>query len=240
MAKHLRPTRLDEKKRDKLLKEVEKDRQRLNDAVAALAAPAIGITVNDVNVLQKVSKDWLKQYLTDNYKRFVATSGFVPAATRQRVLDEYNQAGAAAEPYVITIEAIMKQRNAFPVKIDSKGKFWFDEKTVKAWATEQATRHFTEDEQRYYTLLGEVVEVLNKVAEFERAKRMKPFAIHGQSYWYQDGTNQDGTPHHGTTRHLLRDYLCKRNEQGQIVGDMELTVERYVNLIDHEGLFPAK
>ena len=144
MAKHLRPTRLDEAKRDQLLKEVEADRKRLNDAVAGLASPAIGITVEDVETLRKVSQDWLKSYLTSNYKRFVEASGFVPAATRQRVLDEYNQAGAAAEPFVDAIKAVTAKWKDFPIKQDSKGKFWFDDKTVKAWATEQATRHFTE------------------------------------------------------------------------------------------------
>ena len=232
-TKHLRPTRLDEAKRDQLLAEVEADRKRLNDAVAALAAPAIGIAVDDVETLLKISRDWLKQYLTDNYKAFVEASGFVPAATRQRVLDEYNQTGATAEPFAVTIETILKRRQGFPLKQDSKGNFWFDEKTVKAWATEQATRHFSEDEQQYYTLLGEVVEVLNKVAEFERDHGMRQFIIHGKTYWLQGDKG-------GTIRRWLRDYLCPRNEQGQPADFLELAPDSFINMIDGETLFPAK
>lgn len=231
MAKYLRPTRLDEAKRDKLLAEVEKDRQRLNDAVVALAAPAIGIAVDDVETLLKISRDWLKQYLTDNYKAFVEASGFVPAATRQRVLDEYNQTGAAAEPFVDTVEQVLVKRKDFPIKRDSKGCFWFDDKTVKAWATEQATRHFTEAQQGYYTRLGQLCELLNDVADFERQNGMKPFVLHGRQV-----VTPDGVYHRGLDR-----YFSKCDEYGHPVGDtMEITPDRYINLIDREGLFPAK
>lgn len=229
-TKHLRPSRLDEAKRDKLLAEVEKDRQRLNDAVAALAAPAIGIVVDDVETLLKISRDWLKQYLTDNYKAFVEASGFVPAATRQRVLDEYNQTGATAEPFAVTIETILKRRQGFPLKQDRKGHFWFDEKAVKAWATEQATRHFTEAQQRYYTLLGELFERLNELAAFERVNGMRPFAIHGRS-WLICSTS---------VRRWYRDYFCSRDVHGDIVGDLRLTSDKFVEMIDREQLFPAK
>ena len=231
MAKYLRPTRLDEAKRDKLLAEVEKDRQRLNDAVVALAAPAIGIAVDDVETLLKISRDWLKQYLTDNYKAFVEASGFVPAATRQRVLDEYNQTGAAAEPFVDTVEQVLVKRKDFPIKRDSKGCFWFDEKTVKSWATEQATRHFTEVQQQYYTKLGQLCELMSEIAAFERANSIKPFVLHGRQV-----VTPDGVYHRGLDR-----YFSKCDEYGHPVGDtMEITPDRYINLIDREGLFPAK
>ena len=230
-TKHLRPSRLDEQKRDQLLKEVEADRKRLNAAVSSLADPAIGIAVNDVETLRQVSRDWLRSYLTSNYMRFVETSGFVPAATRQRVLDEYNQAGAAAEPFVDTIEQVLVKRKDFPIKRDSKGCFWFDEKTVKAWATEQATRHFTEAQQQYYTKLGQLCELLNDVADFERQNGIKPFALHGKQI-----VTPDGVYHRG-----LDLYFSKCDEYGHPVGDtMEITPDRYINLIDREGLFPAK
>ena len=108
-----------------------------------------------------------------------------------------------------------------------------DEKTVKAWATEQATRHFSEAEQQYYTLIGEACEVLNRVAEFERDNGMRPFAIHGKTYWLQGDKG-------GTIRRWLRDYLCPRNEQGQPADYLELTPASFINMIDGETLFPAK
>jgi len=230
-TKHLRPSRLDEQKRDQLMKEVEADRKRLNAAVSSLADPAIGIAVNDVETLQQVSRDWLKAYLTSNYKRFVEASGFVPAATKQRVLAEYNATGAAAEPFVDTIERVLVKRKDFPIKRDSKGCFWFDEKTVKSWATEQATRHFTETEQKYYTLIGEACEVLNRVAEFERANSMKPFVLHGRQV-----VTPDGVYHRWLDR-----YFSRCDEYGHPVGDaMQVTPDRFINLIDREGLFTAK
>ena len=230
-TKHLRPSRLDEQKRDQLLKEVEADRKRLNAAVSSLADPAIGIAVNDVETLRRVSRDWLRSYLTSNYKRFVEASGFVPAATRQRVLTEYNQAGAAAEPFVDAIKAVTAKWKDFPIKQDSKGKFWFDDKTVKAWATEQATRHFTEAQQQYYTKLGQLCELLNDVADFERQNGIKPFVLHGRQV-----VTPDGVYHRGLDR-----YFSKCDEYGHPVGDtMEITPDRYINLIDREGLFPAK
>ena len=233
MAKHLRPTRLDEAKRDKLISGIEADRKRLNDAVAGLASPAIGIAVEDVETLRKVSHDWLAEYLQRNFKSFTEASGFVPAATRARVKQEYDDTGRMAEPFCRDIQTIVEKWHFIPLKQDSKGHFWFDEKTVKAWATEQATRHFSEAEQQYYTLIGEACEALNRVAEFERDNGMRPFAIHGKTYWLQGDKG-------GTIRRWLRDYLCPRNEQGQPADYLELTPASFINMIDGETLFPAK
>lgn len=227
-TKHLRPSRLDEGKQDLLLKEVEADRQRLNAAVSSLADPAIGIVVNDVETLCQVSHDWLKSYLTSNFKRFVEASGFVPATTRQRILDEYNQTGAAAEPFVATIEAIVAKWQNFPIKRDSKGKFWFDEKTVRAWATEQATRHFTEAQQQYYTKLGQLCELLSAIADFERQNGIKPFVLHGKQVVTPDGVY----------RRWLDQYFSKCDEYGHPIGtSMEITPDIFINLIDRERLF---
>lgn len=231
MAKHLRPTRLDEAKRDKLISGIEADRKRLNDAVAGLASPAIGIAVEDVETLRKVSHDWLAEYLQQNFKSFTEASGFVPAATRARVKQEFDDAGRMAEPFCRDIQTIVEKWHFIPIKRDSKGHFWFDEKTVKAWATEQATRHFTEAQQEYYTRLGQLCELLNEIADFERQNGIKPFVLHGKQI-----VTPDGVYHRGLDR-----YFSKCDEYGHPVGDkMEITPERYINLIDREGLFPAK
>ena len=231
MAKHLRPTRLDEAKRDKLISGIEADRKRLNDAVAGLASPAIGIAVEDVETLHKVSHDWLAEYLQRNFKSFTEASGFVPAATRARVKQEFDDTGRMAEPFCRDIQTIVEKWHFIPIKQDSKGHFWFDEKTVKAWATEQATRHFTEEQQQYYTKLGQLCELLNDVADFERQNGIKPFALHGKQI-----VTPDGVYHRGLDR-----YFSKCDEYGHPVGDtMEITPDRYINLIDREGLFPAK
>jgi len=230
-TKHLRPSRLDEQKRDKLISGIEADRKRLNDAVAGLASPAIGIAVEDVETLRKVSHDWLAEYLQQNFKSFTEASGFVPAATRARVKQEYDDTGRMAEPFCRDIQTIVEKWHFIPIKRDSKGHFWFDEKTVKAWATEQATRHFTEAQQEYYTRLGQLCELLNDVADFERQNGIKPFALHGKQI-----VTPDGVYHRGLDR-----YFSKCDEYGHPVGDkMEITPERYINLIDREGLFPAK
>lgn len=230
-TKHLRPTRLDEAKRDKLISGIEADRKRLNDAVAGLASPAIGIAVEDVETLRKVSHDWLAEYLQSNFKSFTEASGFVPAATRARVKQEYDDTGRMAEPFCRDIQTIVEKWHFIPIKQDSKGHFWFDEKTVKAWATEQATRHFTEAQQEYYTRLGQLCELLNEIADFERQNGIKPFVLHGKQI-----VTPDGVYHRGLDR-----YFSKCDEYGHPVGDtMEITPDRYINLIDREGLFPAK
>jgi len=230
-TKHLRPTRLDEAKRDKLISGIEADRKRLNDAVAGLASPAIGIAVEDVETLRKVSHDWLAEYLQSNFKSFTEASGFVPAATRARVKQEFDDAGRMAEPFCRDIQTIVEKWHFIPIKQDSRRNFWFDEKTVKAWATEQATRHFSEAEQQYYTKLGQLCELLNEIADFERQNGIKPFVLHGKQI-----VTPDGVYHRGLDR-----YFSKCDEYGHPVGDtMEITPDRYINLIDREGLFPAK
>lgn len=229
-TKHLRPTRLDEAKRDKLISGIEADRKRLNDAVAGLASPAIGIAVEDVETLRKVSHDWLAEYLQSNFKSFTEASGFVPAATRARVKQEFDDAGRMAEPFCRDIQTIVEKWHFIPIKQDSRRNFWFDEKTVKAWATEQATRHFSEAEQQYYTKLGQLCELLNDVADFERQNGIKPFALHGKQI-----VTPDGVYHRGLDR-----YFSRCDEYGHPVGDtMEITPDRYINLIDREGLFPS-
>ena len=59
--KKLKKSYLDESKRDQILQDIEKDRQALNGHVAKLKE--MGINVDDVETLQKVSPSWCKAFV---------------------------------------------------------------------------------------------------------------------------------------------------------------------------------
>lgn len=223
-TKHLRESYLDEAKRDALIKEVERDRKRLNDSVAALRR--LGFVVDDADQLQAINRQWLREFLTSEYQRFIG-AGFIPEALRTQTLKQYNQVGAEAEPYVITIEQVFKARQ-FPLKIDSKGHFWFDEKAVKAWATEQATLHFTEAQRKYYTLIGQLFDKLNEVTEFEQTHCSRTFAACGRT-----AVTIDGRVYHVG----VSSYFGDRDKAGSPTGKMTLNAGRYLEFIRYENLF---
>ena len=61
--KKLRKSYLDESKRDQILQDIEKDRQALNANVSALKE--MGIEINDVETLQKVSDKWCRDFVKE-------------------------------------------------------------------------------------------------------------------------------------------------------------------------------
>lgn len=224
-TKHLRESYLDEAKRDALIKEVERDRKRLNDSVAALRR--LGFVVDDADQLQAINRQWLREFLTSEYQRFIG-AGFTPEALRTQTLEQYNQVGAEAEPHVITIEQVFQARQ-FPLKIDSKGRFWFDEKTVKAWATEQATLHFTEEQRNYYLLIGQLLDKLNEITEFEQTHCRKRFATCGRT-----SVAPDGHVYHVD----FLSYFKDTDKAGAPTSKVSLSTARYLRYITNEGLFP--
>lgn len=86
--KRLKKSYLDEAKRDQILQGIEIDRQALNGHVAKLKE--MGIDVNDVETLRKVSPLWCKDFVKDAEASYLAEPfPFVVKTVQSDVHDKF-------------------------------------------------------------------------------------------------------------------------------------------------------
>ena len=171
--KKLKKSYLDEAKRDQILQGIEIDRQALNGHVAKLKE--MGIDVNDVETLRKVSPSWCKDFVKDAESSYLQNlSPFVVKTVQSDVHDKFADSYQKAAPLCQAIETI-RNRHKFNIKIDSKGHFWFDEKETKPFAAELATIHYSEDEVEFCNKACEIIEMINDFEKWAAIKGFDPF-----------------------------------------------------------------
>ena len=161
--KRLKKSYLDEAKRDQILQGIEIDRQALNGHVAKLKE--MGIDVNDVETLRKVSPSWCKDFVKDAEASYLQNlSPFVVKTVQSDVHDKFADSYQKAAPLCQAIEAI-RNRHKFNIKIDSKGHFWFDEKETKPFAVLAATTTYSDEEIEFFNKAMEIFDAIN---DFEK------------------------------------------------------------------------
>lgn len=190
MEKRLKKAYLDEAKRDKILSEIEADRQSLNANVEKLRGE-LSISIDDIETLQAVSPEWCKDYVKQAEESYLQNlSAFVVKTVQNDVHDKFRAAYEAAAPLCAQIQKILRYRK-FTIKQDSKGRFWFDSKETKALATETATIHYSEDEVEFFNKVSEIIDNINEFEKWAQIKGFDPFFTEQRSVIWNGGTVTD-------------------------------------------------
>lgn len=184
--KKLKKSYLDESKRDQILQDIEKDRQALNSNVAGLKE--MGLDINDVEALQKVSDKWCRNFVKDAEEGYLRNlSAFVVKTVESDVHAKFKDSYDKAVPLCYEIRSVLNRRK-FNIKIDSKGHFWFDEKEVKAYAVDQATVRYSEDEVEFCDKVSEIIDKINDFEKWAEIKGFEPFFTEQRSVIWNNGT----------------------------------------------------
>lgn len=185
--KILKKSYLDEPKRDKILQDIEKDRQSLNASVAKL--DEMGISVKDVETLHKVSVSWCKDFVKEAEASYLKNlSPFVVKTVQSDVHEKFAESYQKAAPLCAEIRSILNQRN-FSVKIDSKGHFWFDEKETKPFAVLAATTTYSDEEIEFCKKATEIIDAINDFEKWAKSNGFDPFFTKEQAVVWQGGTS---------------------------------------------------
>lgn len=183
--KKLKKSYLDEAKRDQILQCIEIDRQALNGHVAELKE--MGIDVNDVETLRKVSPSWCKAFVKEAESSYLQNlSPFVVKTVQSDVHDKFNESYQKAAPICQAIETI-RNRHKFNIKKDSKGHFWFDEKETKPFAVLQATTTYTDEEVEFYARASEIFDAINNFEKWAVENGFEPFFTKEKAYVWDGG-----------------------------------------------------
>lgn len=187
MEKKLKKAYLDEGKRDQILAEIEKDRQRLNACVSELNEGS-GISIDDVEVLKAISVEWCRNYVKEAEAGYLKNlSPFVVKTVQSDVHERFRDSYGKAAPLCSEIRSILNRRK-FNVKVDSKGHFWFDEKETKPMAAEAATIHYSDDEIEFCDKVAEIIDKINDFEKWAETKGFKPFFTEQRSVIWNGGT----------------------------------------------------
>lgn len=185
--KKLRKSYLDESKRDQILQDIEKDRHALNANVSALKE--MGIEINDVETLQKVSDKWCRDFVKEAEEGYLRNlSAFVVKTVESDVHAKFKDSYDKAAPLCYNIRSILN-RHKYNIKIDSKGHFWFDEKEVKAFSVDQATVHYSDEEIEFCNKAGEIFDAINDFEKWAKSKGFDYFFTKEKAIVWNGGTS---------------------------------------------------
>lgn len=187
MEKKLKKAYLDEGKRDQILAEIEKDRQKLNACVSELKEGS-GISIDDVEALKAISVEWCRNYVKEAEAGYLKNlSPFVVKTVQSDVHERFRASYDKAAPLCSEIHSILNRRK-FNVKVDSKGHFWFDEKETKPMAAEAATIHYSDDEIEFCDKVAEIIDKINDFEKWAELKGFEPFFTEQRSTIWNGGT----------------------------------------------------
>jgi hypothetical protein len=187
MEKKLKKAYLDEGKRDQILAEIEKDRQRLNACVSELKEGS-GISIDDVEALKAISVEWCRNYVKEAEAGYLKNlSPFVVKTVQSDVHERFRASYDKAAPLCSEIHSILNRRK-FNIKVDSKGHFWFDEKETKPMAAEAATIHYSDDEIEFCDKVAEIIDKINDFEKWAELKGFEPFFTEQRSTIWNGGT----------------------------------------------------
>lgn len=185
--KKLKKSYLDESKRDQILQDIEKDRKALNGHVAKLKE--MGIDVKDVETLQKVSPSWCKDFVKEAETGYLQNlSTFVVKTVQSDVHAKFEESYMKAAPLCKAI-ADIRNRRKFPIKIDSKGHFWFDEKETKPFAVLEATTTYSDEEIEFCNKVTNIFDAINDFEKWAKANGFDYFFTKEQAIVWNGGTS---------------------------------------------------
>ena len=159
----------------------ERRQEAFQNAVATLCE-LTNTTFTSADQLEAVNIDWVNKQISrsqQSLKSILGAGCFIPAGISKQFETNYKEIRDRISGPVNTISAIMKslKDDGIKVKVDSKGRPWFDEKDVKAIVDKAATYTFPDVHREGYQYVQKVIEALNELRRFEKANGFAPSNI---------------------------------------------------------------
>lgn len=189
MAHKLRDKWLDEEKLRKLQWKAEDDRDKIRAAVDALRKN--GYPVVTVEDIEGISADGCRKKIEEGRAAYLErTKGlFFPQSIIDDAMRQFDAAETECVKAAPTVSSILAEYPTVSYKMDSSGRFWWDAKTLGEYLEKEATLPFDETDKRIYELLGNTVDALNALHQFEIDNDLVEFSI--QSPWENTPSLQD-------------------------------------------------
>lgn len=220
MAHKLRDKIIDEKLLGELKDKAVADRDALRKSVEILRSN--GYKVTSVEDIEAISVDRCKEVVQQGREAYLqrVTGFYFPQSMVDSALKNFQEAEEKCCNEAAKIVDILAQYPRVLHKLDSKGNFWFDEKTLSAFLEEKATLPFDEVDKRLYELLGQICDDLNALRKYEKEADIVGFSI--RDPWENMPYIQDA----------FRDFSEKRNMFGVLerTDTWSIDPKRYLDL----------
>lgn len=158
----------------------EREQKRYDSRQESLQTNVVGLS-DLINVkfesteqLEAVTTEWLDDQISKSKSNlrtiFGTNGGFIPAGISQQFADNYEAIRKAARPFIEGIQdgLTFAKSEQIPLKFDSKGRPWLDEKVVREKVKESALYSFTEEEKEFYGLIAPIFDALDEVRKYEK------------------------------------------------------------------------
>lgn len=142
---------------------------RLRWASVDVSSPEAIHKVSDSDIdnrIEEIKRDYSKQ----------ATTLILGADKVAEAMTRYDELAGELKSHVSTIHRILGRYDGVSIKVDSKGKVWFDEKQLKSFIEAKCTTLYNDIHKKYYSLLGQVVDALESLREFETGNQLHPLS----------------------------------------------------------------
>lgn len=189
MSHKLRDKWLDDDKLRKSQWKAEEDRDKIRAAIDKLRSNGYPVlTVEDV---ENISVDGCKKKIEEGRAAYMerVKGMFFPQSLIDSTMAQFDAAEAECVKAAPTVSNILAEYPGVGHKMDSSGRFWFDAKTLAEYLEKEATLPFDEIDKRCYELLGDIVDKLNELHQFEVDNDLVEFSI--QSPWQDTPSLQD-------------------------------------------------
>lgn len=150
-------------------------RQKIFQKEVAALSELMNITFERVEELETVNAEWLDgqiEHSKKNIKSMLGVGSFIPSGISKQFNDNYEDIRHRAITHVDDIASVMEylKEQGVKVKIDSKGRPWFDEKDVKEKVNTYATYTFSDAHREAFQYLLAISDALNAWRKFEKDK----------------------------------------------------------------------
>lgn len=177
MSHKLRDTWVDESKLKKEQAQAETDINAIRAAVYVLRKNRYPVkTSSDV---QTINAETVKAFIEEGKADYLMRidDKFFPQELLDTALSSFDKALKACVDAANTIYGILGHYSGVSLKMDSKGRVWFNEKELQAFIQEKCTERFTPEDKQYYELVGNVVDALNALLDFEKKQGWVKFSL---------------------------------------------------------------
>lgn len=149
-----------------------KKQDSLQNATAKIAELR-NLKIETVEQLESISPEWLENEINKSKQNlstiFGTSGGFIPSGISKQFSDEYERVRRECKDPIETITGhlLWCKDKGIGIKIDSKGRPWFNEKDVKESVEREATHCFSETEIEYYQHFQAIFEAMDGLRSYE-------------------------------------------------------------------------
>lgn len=194
MAHLLHDTYKDERKLEQYKKKALEDEEAIRKACEVLRYYRFKVaTVEDVKSLNQHYIDTKVEESKQTYLKNMEGL-FLSQESIDKTLAMMEEARVRGGEAADKVASILAEYEGVSFKMDSKGRIWFDRKQMEKHVTEKATCRVPAVLKGYYTKLGNVIDSLNELRQFEKDNNLLEFSTVGpyqntpniQAYFYDE------------------------------------------------------